>query len=275
MDLTIVAVYTICDDLLISLGHQDDPRAKMSDAEVMTTALIAARYFGGNQQTACAALKTLGYIPNMLGHSRFNRRLHQVSEHFQTLFQVLAEGFKAENSENIYSIDTFPVAVCDNIRISRSHLYQGPDWHGRIASKRRYFYGLKVHLMVTETGKIVEAFFTPGRCSDVLGLRCYAFDLPQGSVVYADKAYCNYGIEDALAASGISLKPIRKKNAKRQYPPHEVYLQHFHRKRVEVTNSLIEQLFPKSIHAVTAVGFELKVFLFIIATSIRQLFGEE
>ncbi|MYA56885.1 IS982 family transposase [Candidatus Poribacteria bacterium] len=275
MDLTIVAVYTICDDLLISLGHQDDPRAKMSDAEVMTTALIAARYFGGNQQTACAALKTLGYIPNMLGHSRFNRRLHQVSEHFQTLFQVLAEGFKAENSENIYSIDTFPVAVCDNIRISRSHLYQGPDWHGRIASKRRYFYGLKAHLMVTETGKIVEAFFTPGRCSDVLGLRCYAFDLPQGSVVYADKAYCNYGIEDALAASGISLKPIRKKNAKRQYPPHEVYLQHFHRKRVEVTNSLIEQLFPKSIHAVTAVGFELKVFLFIIATSIRQLFGEE
>lgn len=275
MDLTIVAVYTICDDLLISLGHQDDPRAKMSDAEVMTTAIIAARYFAGNQHTACAALKTLGYIPNMLGHSRFNRCLHQVSEHFQTLFHGLAEDFKAENSEHIYSIDTFPVAVCDNIRISRSQLYQGPDWRGKIASKRRYFYGLKVHLMVTETGKIVEAFFTPGRSSDVLGLRCYDFDLPQGSVVYADKAYCNYGIEDALATAGISLKPIRKKNAKRQYPPHEVYLQHFHRKRVEVTNSLIKQLFPNSIHAVTPKGFELKLFLFIIATSIKQLFGEE
>ncbi len=77
MDLTIVAVYTICDDLLISLGHQDHQQAKMSDAEVMTTALVAARYFAGNQQTACAALKTLGYIPNMLGHSRFNRRLHR------------------------------------------------------------------------------------------------------------------------------------------------------------------------------------------------------
>ena len=73
MNLTLVAVWTICDDLFISLGHQDDARAKMSDAEVMTTALIAARYFAGNQQTACAALQTLGYIPNMLGHSRFNR----------------------------------------------------------------------------------------------------------------------------------------------------------------------------------------------------------
>lgn len=94
MDLTIVAVYTICDDLLISLGHQDDTRAKMSDAEVMMTTLIAARYFAGNQQTAWfSVLKTLGYIPNMFGHSRFNRRLHQIAEHFQTLFQVLAEGF--------------------------------------------------------------------------------------------------------------------------------------------------------------------------------------
>ena len=50
MDLTIVAVYTICDDLLISLGHQKHPLTKMSDAEVMTTALIAARYFAGNHQ---------------------------------------------------------------------------------------------------------------------------------------------------------------------------------------------------------------------------------
>ena len=50
MDLTIVAVYTISDDLLISIGHQEHPQAKMSDAEVMTAALVAARYFGGNQK---------------------------------------------------------------------------------------------------------------------------------------------------------------------------------------------------------------------------------
>ena len=272
MDLTIVAVYTISDDLLLSLGHQEHPLVKMSDAEVMTTAIIAARYFGGNQQTACAVLKTLGYIPNMLGHSRYNRRLHRLSGVFQTLFQCLAEVFKAENPNHIYSIDTYPVAVCDNIRISRSRLYQGESWRGKIASKHRYFYGIKAHLMVTEAGHIVEAFFTPGRSSDVRGLGCYDFDLPPGSVVYADKAYCDYGIEDALEAADICLKPLRKKNSKRQYPPWEVYLQHAYRKRVETSNSLIEQLLPRSIHAVTAEGFELKVFLFIIATNIKQLF---
>ena len=117
MDLTIVALYTICDDLLISIGHQEHQLAKMSDAEVMTTALVAARYFGGNQQTACAALKTLGYIPNMLGHSRFNRRLHRIPQLFEVLFEYLAEGGKTKNPNDIYIIDTFPVAVCDNIRI--------------------------------------------------------------------------------------------------------------------------------------------------------------
>jgi hypothetical protein len=43
----------------------------MTDAEVMTTAIIAAQYFGGNHQRTCCVLKTLGYIPNMLGHSRY------------------------------------------------------------------------------------------------------------------------------------------------------------------------------------------------------------
>ena len=274
MDLTIVAVYTICDDLLISLGHQEHPQTQMTDAEVMTTALVAARYFAGNHQTACATLKTLGYIPNMLRHSRYNRRLHRIRPLFQTLFDHFAETAKTENENNIYSVDTFPVSVCDNIRIPRCRRYQGETWRGKIASKHRHFYGLKVHLMVSETGDIVEAFFTPGGSNDVLGMRCYRFDLPEGSVVYADKAYCNYAIEDALGDVGITFKPLRKKNAKRQYPPHEVYLQHHYRKRVEVTNSLVEKLLPKSIHAVTAAGFELKLFLFLIATNIKMRFED-
>ena len=273
MDLTIVALWTICDDLLIAIGHQEHPQAKMSDAEVMTAALVAARYFGGNQQTACAALKTLGYIPNMLEHSRFNRHLHRIPELFQVLFEYLAEGAKAKTPKGIYVIDSFPIPVCDNIRISRSRLYQGEAGRGKIASKHRYFYGIKGNLMVTETGEIVEVFFTPGRWNDVQGLRSYRFDLPEGSSVYADKAYCSYGVEDALQEAGIFLKPARKKNAKRQYPPWEVYLQQLTRKRVEVTINFIEQLFPKSIHAVSARGFELKVLLFVIATSIKQLFG--
>ena len=244
---------TICDDLLISLGHQTHPQAKMTDV-----------------------LKIHGYIPNMLGHPRYNRPLHRIPLLFQILFEYFAEASKSNNPNGIYAIDTYPVAVCDNIRISRCRLYQGEHWRGPIASPRRHFYvyGLKVHLMVTESGHIVEVFFTSGKWNDVRGMRYFPYDLPHGSVVYADKAYCNYGIEDALKEVRITFKPLRKKNLKRQFPPWEVYLQHLHRKRVEVTNSLITQLLPKSTHAVTATGFELKLFLFIIATNIKQLYGD-
>ena len=273
MELTIVTVSVIIDDLLISLGHRTHPQAQMSDAEVMITAIVAAAYFGGNHQRACSVLKLLGYIPNMLGHSRYNRRLHRISDLFQALFENFAQVSKTNNPNNIYSIDTYPVPACDNIRINRCRIYKGEQWRGKIASKHRYFYGLKAHLMSTETGHFVEVFFTPGRCSDVKGMRYFHFDLPDGSIVYADKAYCDYGIEDALKEAGIAFCPLRKKNSKRQFKPWQVYRQHLYRKRVEVSNSLITQLLPKSIHAVTSAGFELKVYLFIIATNIKMLFG--
>ena len=93
--------------------------------------------------------------------------------------------------------------------------------------------------MVTETGEVVEVFFTPGGFSDVRGLRCYCVNLPEGSTIYADKAYCDYDIEDALQAAWITLKPVRPKNAKRQYPPWEVYLQQKTRKRVKVATWVI------------------------------------
>ncbi len=271
MDLTIVAFYTLCDDHLIQHGYQDDPRTQMSAAEVMTTALVAAELFGGNQQMARCFLKEQGYIPNMLSKARFNRRLHQIAPMFQSLFESLATDCKAQNSNQLYAIDSYPIPACDVIRISGAKRYRGEVWRGVIASKRRYFYGLKLHLMVTETGIPVEFFLTPGSFSDVRGLRCYPFDLPQGATVYADKAYCNYAIEDALSEAGIMLKPLRKKNSKRQYEPWEVYLHHHYRKRVEVTNSLITQRLPRSIHAVTAAGFEMKVVLFLIATMITLI----
>jgi hypothetical protein len=50
-------------------------------------------------------------------------------------------------------------------------------------------------------------------------------------------------------------------------------LQHDYRKRIETVGSLIERMLPKTIHAVTAKGFELKVFLFVLAYSLNCLGG--
>ena len=142
-----------------------------------------------------------------------------------------------------------------------------------MSSKRRYFYGLKGHLMVNSDGYPVECFFTPGSASDTAELKNFAFDLPEGSTIYGDKAYNEYLTEDLLAeACGIRLLPLRKKNSKRAVPAYVAYVQQYYRKRVETTISLFERLLPKTIHAVTARGFELKVFLFVLACSFEGLY---
>ena len=270
MDDKIIATFCLCDDLLKAMHHQENHQCQMNDAEILTTAFTAALFFRGNHESARAMLKQHGYIPYMLSKSRFNRRLHRIKEIFIVVFDLLAQTWKTLNAEAVYMIDSIPIAVCDNIRIRRSKIYSGEDFRGYQASKKRYFYGRKIHLMVPHAGQPVECFLTHGSFGDVDALKYYAYALPAGSSIYADKAYNDYEIEDLLQEiEHIQLLPIRKKNSKRALSPSLSFVQSYHRKRVETAGSLITQLLPKSIHVVTSQGFELKVALFVIASSLN------
>lgn len=271
METQITIVYCICADTLSAMNHREDPQCQVSDAEVMTIGIVAALYFGGNYTLARAMLKEQGYIPGMIGKSRFSRRLHRVKHHLLTVFNVLAEIFKAETEEDVYIVDTYPIAACDNIRISRCKLYACEDYRGYKASKRRYFYGLSIHMMVTQEGYPVEFFLTCPSVTDTTGLELFDFDVPKGSLIVGDKAYNYYVIEDVLEDAGIQLRPIRKKNSKRSLPPWMQYLQSVYRQAVETAGSMIERLLPKSIHATSTPGFELKVVLFCLASSFHWL----
>ena len=96
MDEQIITIFCLCDDLLKERRHGDDPQSRMTGAEVMTTALVAARYFGGNVEHARGMLDTPQYIPGMLSKSRLNRRIHALEASFVALFHDLAESRKQE-----------------------------------------------------------------------------------------------------------------------------------------------------------------------------------
>ena len=271
MDEQIITIFCLCDDLLKERRHRDDPQSRMTGAEVMTTALVAARYFGGNVEHARGMLDTPQYIPGMLSKSRLNRRIHALEASFVALFHDLAESRKQETSGSEYVIDSFPIPVCDNIRISRCKLYRKEMYRGYTASKKRYFYGLKAHLMITTDGHPIECFFTPGSVADVTTLPDFTMDLAPGSSVYADKAYTLYSEEEfLLETADIHLCPARKTNSLRAVPPYVAYWRELMRKRIETAISQIQVLIPKSIHAVTPRGFELKAFLFVLAYSVTK-----
>src|SRR4029079_8840318 len=99
----IITIYCLCADFLLAYGHQDDPQTKMTSAEVMTVALVAATFFTGNQELSRHFLKEHGYIPNMLSKSRFNRRLHALPDTlWQALFALLAQIAKQTNVTQEY-----------------------------------------------------------------------------------------------------------------------------------------------------------------------------
>jgi len=274
MELQITTFYVLCRELLSALNIREDHQMKMNSAEVMTVVLTAARFFGGNFRTAAQFLEEHGYIPDMLSESRLNRRIHALDgDVWKTLFTVVSETFKNKNIGNEYILDSFPVPICDNIRIRRSKIFRGEEFRGYIPSKRRYFYGIRVHMIVTSSGKPVEFLIAPGSVSDLAVLKQPDFSLPAGSICYADKIYNDYSFEDLLSeAAGISLKPIRKKNSVRVEGDFIFRRALAHtRKRVETAFSGITALFPKKIHAVTSQGFALKVIGFILVFGIQFL----
>jgi hypothetical protein len=69
----------------------------------------------------------------------------------------------------------------------------------------------------------------------------------------------------------VELLSIRKTNSHRPVPPFFTYPQASVRNMVETTGNLLERLLPKSIHAITARGFELKVALFVLTAFINFL----
>jgi hypothetical protein len=86
MDDTILAVYGLSADVLNAIGHAEDPQQRLSDAEVITTGLIAMWFFLGNFEAARALLGTPRYMPHLLSRSRLNRRLHRLTDLFVRLF---------------------------------------------------------------------------------------------------------------------------------------------------------------------------------------------
>ena len=75
-----------------------------------------------------------------------------------------------------------------------------------MVSKRRYFYGLRVHLVVSGRGEPVEFSLAGASEADISLFKEMSLDLPEGSIIHADKGYTDYHYEDLLKEVGLHLK---------------------------------------------------------------------
>jgi len=207
----------------------------------------------------------------MLDKSRFNRRLHKIGKLLYELFEIVSSYYKDLCCELHYIIDSFPVAVCNNMRIANCKILNDKRWRGYTASMRNYFYGVKVQLLTTKDGIPIAFHFTPGKTGDAKALGKMIDKLPVEASLYGDSAYTDYRLEDiALERKCIFLKIQRKSNAKRIDTLEQKYEKLKMRKRVETAISDIKKMFPRTIHAVTLEGFLIKLTLFVFGLQLNK-----
>ena len=206
---------------------------------------------------------------NKVEYSRFIRRINQLEEVIEKLFIYISEIFIKLNGSQIYSVDSFPVEICQIQREKRSRLWRDIKLKGYNASKKRYFYGFKVHMVVTTNQEPISVYISQGSLHDLKASYNFLPNLPKNSILIGDKAYISKDLKSLLADLGITLSALNRKNMKKD-PEHKIKRKL--RKGVETAFSIITAKFGKYIRATSICGFLVKLKLFILAYSIDMFF---
>ncbi len=69
--------------------------------------------------------------------------------------------------DTIVIIDSFPLSLCQPVRNYRTRIFDGLADIGYNASKNLWFYGFKVHMLVTLSGYILNYIVTPASVHDI------------------------------------------------------------------------------------------------------------
>jgi hypothetical protein len=160
MDATwIVTVFVMLDTILDAAAHRSHPLAHVPDVEVLTVAVVAAKYFQNQHERALAVMQASGYLSGTLSTSRFNRRLHALADWLAFLGVTLGEVF---THGEVFVIDSLPVPVCRRVRARRCRKVRGRVYCGYCAAKKEQFFGWRLQLVCTPEGVPVRFTLLPG-----------------------------------------------------------------------------------------------------------------
>ena len=271
-DALIVPIYVVIDETMKQLDHQSHRLAALSDAEVLTVAVVAAHACGNHQARALDLLYYMGYLTTRLSPSRFNRRLHALAAWLPLLVETVGAGVvQAQAAICDFVIDSLPVPVCRRVRARRCGKVRGRAYCGYCAAKQEKFFGWRLHLVCTTDGVPVASVLLPASFHDLSPIHELLYGLPPGAYVYAAKAYNSADDEASiLAATGVQLVPLRKDNMVPNTWAERCGLRAF-RTTIETVNSQCEAMGLQRLRARTNAGFELKVQASVLALACANL----
>lgn len=104
-------------------------------------------------------------------------------------------------SDRVAIIDSFPLPLCQLVRNHRATIFKGLADIGYNASKHLWFYGFKVHMLVTLSGYILNYAVTPASVHDIK----LVYELLEGckqSVILGNLGYQSSELKKDLKQEG-------------------------------------------------------------------------
>ena len=144
-------------------------------------------------------------FPKLVSYTRF---IQLMSEYVVPLSAYLHNCFG--RCTGISFIDSTPLAVCDNRRIHQHRVFTETARRGK--TSMGWFYGFKLHTIVTERGELLACRLTAGNVDD----RQPVTDLTErvfGKLI-GDKGYLSQALFEQLWAQGIQLITKLRSNMK-------------------------------------------------------------
>jgi hypothetical protein len=114
----------------------------------------------------------------------------------------------ASTKTGIYYVDSTPLPVCHNKRISKHRVFEGLAARGRTSVG--WFFGFKAHFIFNDLRQVVAVKITPGNVNDTVPLPELATNL--SGKIFGDKGYVSKKVAKILSGRGLFLLTRPKKN---------------------------------------------------------------
>lgn len=207
------------EDSLWTYGQRLSPneRPAFSDVEVLTIYLWGVLR---GQQTVHAIYTytqdhLAAWFPRLPAYATYVQRLNRLSAVFVPLVGCLQHDLpQLIGTEPIRLIDSMPILLAKASRSSRAKVAPDLANKGYNATKKTYYYGVKLHILAfRRPGHLPLPDYlglTPASEADITVLKAIAEDI-QDTPVYADKAYIDAALSDLLRQQQSPLTtPVKK-----------------------------------------------------------------
>jgi IS5 family transposase len=257
-------------------------KAVMSDSEIITVSVIGELMSIDSENAWIRYVKKnlTDLFPNMCERSRFNRIRRKLSEVIDRIRQRL--GTKLDFTDDVYRItDSFPLQVCEfgRARFCKSFKVEGADY-GYCASKKKTYFGFKVHQLCTLNGYVTDFTVTPASTDD----RDAVWELTEGYgrhiKLLGDKGYIGTEFaQDLLNENDVLMVTLKRDNSKNPDPKAIRQLIFKLRRRIETSVSqLAGQFNAERVKAKSLLGLltrmQSKILAFNLCFAVNWLIGK-